>query len=430
MCLINRVYSKELFWVIIGYIVNLLGLLAALKLLTTFLSPVEFGKYSLGLAITGIIHAFIYGPISQATLRFFSEMHAQNNLDDFFEYLRVLHLKTAFIIFVAGGLCSINIKYFFGLPWAALILAALVNTVAGGISNSIVAVFTATRGRVVVAVYQGVLVIFSTLFSIAAIHWFSTTGLIALCGYAIGLSLTTLMFYLYAIKKFKLPSHGNIKKSSGNTYFSRKFWGFASPFVVFALFGSVVNYGDRWLVQAIFDEEMVGIYTAILLIANTPMNVFGTVVTQFVLPVLYAASGNEQSSDRQDKIYSYVMIVSAACLLMAVSVAYVFSELILSIFTGPAFVPYHNSFWVIAFGCAMFQFGQLNVMKGLIEKRPQSYIVPKAIHAVSFLVVMALIGRKFALMGVAIAICVSSGLYIVSVILANRQLGFLSERDR
>lgn len=429
MWMIKRAYSKELLWVVIGYLGNLLGLMAALKFLTTFLYPVEFGQYALGLAITGIIQAFIYGPISQATLRFFAETQIQNNLDGFFEYLQGLHLKIAFIIIVAGVLCSINAKYFFGLSWAILILAASVNTVAGGISNSIVAVFTATRDRVVVAVYQGVSVIFSTLFSIAAIQMYSTTGFIALCGYAIGLSLATLMFYLYAIKKFKLPSYGNIKNISKSTGFSRKYWRFASPFIVFALFGSVVNYGDRWLVQAIFDQEMVGIYTAILLIANTPMNIFGTIVSQFVLPVLYAASSNQQSTNRQDNIYSYVMLISAVCLLMTVLVAYIFSELILSIFTGPAFVPYHNSLWVIAFGCAMFQFGQLNVMKGLIEKRPHSYIVPKAIHAVSFLVVIALIGRKFSLMGVAIAICVSSGLYIVSVILANRQRGLFSERD-
>lgn len=96
-------HSKELSWVAAGYLLNLAGLAAAIKLLTTLLGPLAFGEYALGLAIAGILQGIIYGPISQATMRFFADHKDKGRLTHFFDFLTRLQTKVAVHILVLGG---------------------------------------------------------------------------------------------------------------------------------------------------------------------------------------------------------------------------------------------------------------------------------------------------------------------------------------
>lgn len=100
--------------------------------------------------------------------------------------------------------------------------------------------------------------------------------------------------------------------------------------------------------------------------------------------------------------------------------AFLFSEPILALLSSDEFVPYHKVLWVMALGCAIFQFAQLCVMRGFVEKRPQVYVIAKAAHATSFLMVLALVGDRLSLMGVGLAICISSFIYLIAILIANK----------
>ena len=106
--------------------------------------------------------------------------------------------------------------------------------------------------------------------------------------------------------------------------------------------------------------------------------------------------------------------------MVGVLTAFLFSEPILALLSSEEFVPYHKVLWVMALGCAIFQFAQLCVMRGFVEKRPQVYVIAKASHATSFLLVLALVGDKLSLMGVGLAICVSSFIYLIAILIANK----------
>lgn len=411
-------HSKELSWVAAGYLLNLAGLAAAIKLLTTLLGPLAFGEYALGLAIAGILQGIIYGPISQATMRFFADHKDNGQLTHFFDFLTRLQTKVAVHILVWGGLISFGAAQLFGNNWGMVTITAVLIAVAGGANTTIAAIFSANRDRAAVALYQGVGVVLSTLFSIVAIKLWGGAGYVALVGSALGALIMATVYFHYLKRAFVLPALS--LRLTNKSDDMKEFVAFASPFVLFAVFGSIVNYGDRWMVQAIFRQEYVGIYTVLFLIANTPMNLFGTVVTQFVLPILYSIDPAHDTSRRRARIYRYVLTFSALFLMLGVLVAFLFSEPILALLSSDEFVPYHKVLWVMALGCAIFQFAQLCVMRGFVEKRPQVYVIAKAAHATSFLMVLALVGDRLSLMGVGLAICISSFIYLIAILIANK----------
>lgn len=416
-------------WTAFGYLINLAGLIVALKLLTSILGPTSFGQYALGQAIVGVIQVFFYGPISQAVLRFFSINHEENKLKGFFSFLICLHVKVAILIASGAGIASLFVYSNTEMSWVIVVISAAVAAIFSGINATLTSIYTANRDRVIVAIYQGVAVMICTFCSVAGISVFPPSGWVALVGHAIGVVLIFIFYYLYFKKSFNLPKLNLGLFFEPNSIFVKQFHLYATPFVFLGLLGSVVNYGDRWIVQGIFSEELVGIYTALFQIANTPMSLFGTVVAQYVLPILFSSKAQVKPSKQHDHFYLITMSISGLCLVLGVLFSYSFSEFLLSLLTSAAFAQYHNVLWVITLGCALFQFAQLSVIRGLVELRPQVYVVAKAIHAFSFLIIITLIGNRYSLMGVALAISMSSLLYLSAIVVINRKSDNLSGEE-
>jgi len=409
--------SSEMAWVLVGNSLNIFCLFISLKLLTTILGALNFGEYALGLAIVGIIHIFVYGPITQATLRFYSKIKFEDKLNTLLYFLFNLHKKVIVILLSFGFISAILVMEIVDNKWGLITIITTLIAILNGITATITAIFTADRNRMAVAIFQGCSAFLNLPFSLAAIYLISVEGSSALLGYTISTLLSTLLYCLYFLKKYNFSKSDNIQKLEYT--FEQPFFTFARPFFIFALLGCTVNYGDRWIVQILFNQEMTGIYTVLFQISNTPLSFFCAILNQYLSPIFYRAHPQNHILEKHRLLFNLALIGSGGCLLIWCLIVFYFSKIIISILTSNDFIVYHDSLWLMTFGCAIFHFAQLISIRGFIELRPHSYITAKTIHAVSFFIFIFL-WRDLSIYGISFAIIMSSFCYLLAIAFANR----------
>ena len=90
----------ELAWVVTGQLLAFLGGFAGIKILTNVLGPEGYGQLALGLTIAGLLNMFVYGPIGQVVLRFFSVYRERGELSIYFTILKNAHITSAVLLVV------------------------------------------------------------------------------------------------------------------------------------------------------------------------------------------------------------------------------------------------------------------------------------------------------------------------------------------
>jgi uncharacterized membrane protein YvlD (DUF360 family) len=78
--------------------------------------------------------------------------------------------------------------------------------------------------------------------------------------------------------------------------------------------------------------------------------------------------------------------------------------------------------WMITLGLGIFTLAQILVIKGLNFTKPKVYILPKAIQALSFVILAWFLSKRFHISGMAFALLGSSILYFISVIIVNQKI--------
>jgi len=195
--------------------------------------------------------------------------------------------------------------------------------------------------------------------------------------------------------------------------------------MIFAGFAAISMYSDRWVLQGLFGESEVGIYAALYQIGNAPVTFLIGLISQFVVPIIFERAGamtKKTQADNSSKLLHQVVIVSVILLVPIVVIAYFFSEPVVRILTNTTFSEHSEVLWVLVAGIALFNVGQLLIIKGLNHNRPEVYLLPKALQACSFVILAYFLAMQFHLMGVAIALCVSSLFYLFAVAMANKRL--------
>src|SRR5207249_9119358 len=106
----------------------------------------------------------------------------------------------------------------------------------------------------------------------------------------------------------------------------------------------------------------VGIYVALYQIANAPISLFSSAMSQFVMPIIFDQGGSMASlvEVRQgERTLRYSLMVAGVVMTCLVACTFLISETLVRILTTPVFAEYHASLWVVTLGLALFHFGQM-----------------------------------------------------------------------
>jgi len=416
----------EISWIIVGQALGFVGGFIGIKVLTNVMGPKGYGQLALGLSIAGLFAMFLYGPIANAVLRFFVVYREQGKLGVYFSLLKKCHLLLIFAVsFLAFGACGIA-WYYLGTEWALIILFSSLYGIASGINASYLSLQSAVRQRKIAALHQGADVLLRVGLSIVLLLAFKNSGYISLMGYLLGTLIVTVSQWFFALKNPDVRENWLVPVDASEERKARaELSGYAGSFVIFSGFAAISMYADRWILQGFFGEGYVGIYAAIFQIAAAPVNILFAMVNQLMVPIVFERAGSmtttAQAVDSAVMVRATI-IVSGVLAVFLVLAAYLLGEPLVRLLTSAAFAGYHAILWLTVLGLSLFNIGQLFCLKGLYCNQPRIYIWPKGVQAASLLAFGFPLVRNWGLLGMSTALCASSLLYIIIVLVVNRRI--------
>lgn len=422
----------ELFWVVVGQFFGFVGSFIGIKVLTTVMGPKEYGELALGLTIAGLFNMYLYGPLANVVARFFAVYRERGELPVYFGVLKRSHLILAVTLSSLAALVGLVLYPWLGIKWAMIGLIATLYAVAVGINSSYISLQSAVRQRQVVALHQGADVWLRTGLAILLLYTIGANGCSALLGYALGTLLVTISQALFARKNTEIAPWWNEAASdqTRNRQCRLEFTGYAASFIGFAGFAAISMYADRWVIQGVFGAHEVGIYAAIYQIAAAPVNLLFAMINQLMVPIIFERAGAMTSSVQtagSELLIRQTILVSAILSLFIIVISLLLGEPIIRILTSARYAEHHQLLWLTVTGIALFNVGQIFALRGISRNQPQIYLLPKGAQAAFFLALAYLLARLHGLPGVALALCLSSLVYLVAVIVTNRRLSLLPE---
>lgn len=422
---LNRIEPiKEAAWVFVGQAFAFLGGLAGIKLLTNLMTVESYGELALGLSIAGIVNVFLFGPLGQVGLRFYSTCRENGETTTFTAVLVRLHSQAIILL----ATISLPIAPLVGIAlewkWALFFLTAIMFGVLSGVQGSLLSLFAASRDRRMAALTQGADTWLRLGCATVIVYCGGSAGILAIVGYATG-SLLIVATQIWVARRRGFWSDRSPPDGARSSVLRIEFLRYALPFIAFAGLASVSLYADRWLLQTFLMAADVGIYSAIFQLASAPVALLMGVATQLIIPVVFARSGNLDDHDRtrsSQRLVSRSVLIIGAMYAALTLAAYRWGEVFITLLTNADYAKYASSLWVIVFSQALFNLAQFLVSIGLTLHKPHAYFAAKLGQAVCLLIAGLLLVRTGGVNGMAEALLVSSIVYLAWVIAVNKGL--------
>jgi len=414
---------NEIAWVLAGQVLSFAGGFLAIKLLTVLLGAQAYGRFAAGLTLAGLCNMFVYGPISQALMRFYSICRERGELSAYFAVADRLSFAVALGFIALAAASGTAVWLALDRGWALIVLAALAVGIVAGTNSCLITVLSAQRKRRAVALLQALDAWLKPLLAMAFLWIAGPDAGVALLAFFLGTLLVTVAQWVRR-ETVRPP-----KTASVSTASRRQLRGqvlrYSASMGVFSFFGAISAYSDRWIALGLAGEHDLGVYAAMYQIANVPFVVMLAVITQLVTPVLYDRAGQATTAQalvRSDKLLGQT--IAAAAILMGglVLLAWALARPVLLLLTTPEFAQRSELLAPVVLALAVFQLGQLYTLRGMYHNRPSVYFWPKALQALTLALCGIVLTRGYGLVGLVIALNVSSLLYLGAVRLANRRL--------
>lgn len=410
--------GAEALWVTIGQTLTFAGAVLAVKILTTLLSPSEYGALALGLSLAGAMNMFVYGPLGQVVLRFYSICQEERSLDSFFASLRRVHAQLSGILLVCGVLIDVLVWWMWGAQWGVLVMITILFGVVSGLQGALLSLANAMRQRSLAAVSQFADVWVRLILSLTLVAVIGATGLCAMIGYLIGSAL------VFGWQVYQLPAE--VWRAAGTDFLGAeasdrlqgRFWEYGVPFVSFAGVAVVSQYADRWLLQAFWGQHEVGIYAALYQVASAPVAFVMSIVNQIIIPLVFQRVGSRSSIEGIGRgralltMTERFLVATFFCMTVGV---FLWGEPLVRFLTSAEYASQSHICWIIMLGLSVFNLGQLSSILGYSLNRTDVYIWPKVFQGVTVLILGGLLARHQGVVGMAMALLGASSLYLISI---------------
>lgn len=328
--------AKEGSWIVIGQMATLAGSLVLVRLLTEYLSPIEYGQLALGLTVAGLVNQVVMGGAGNGIGRFYSIAAETNDLRGYLRASRrLLAYATAVVVILAlvlmAGLLWLGYSHWMGLAAAALVFSVL-----SGYNSSLNGIQNAARQRAIVALHGGLDAWLKILLAVGVILWLGSSSTAVVIAYA-GSSLLVTGSQLFFLRRL-IPYQSTPDRDT--TQWMRQMWAYSWPMAAGGLFNWGYYASQRWSLELFASTEEVGQFYALTQIAYTPISMAGAMFLSFLLPILFARAGDATSTERLRSTHRVVALVAMIGLLMTITLAvvsYFAHELVFFLLAAPEY---------------------------------------------------------------------------------------------
>lgn len=396
--------QSEIVWVVFAQILTFSGSLAAVKVLTSLLSTAAYGEFSLALTIAGGVNMFVFGPLSQAGMRYSSIATETGNTLTFLRTVNRLSWEgAAFVLVIGLGAMALLVLIEDSIHWSGWAISAIGFGIASGLLSIPIALFTAQRKRRLVAYLQGGDAWARVGFALMCIFFLGETAFAAVLGYFAG---STLFFFLAAQRLSVARQYDVCIRSESDEVIAlrRKLLAFAYPFLGFSLFALIAQYGDRWLLQQSRGADDVGVYAVLLQTATIPITLLYTFMSNITAPIVFARVGHDPTGARLASVGTLLVRVSLTYIVLVTlggSVIWEFGDSLVSLVSNANYVGHTEILLILYAAAACFMLGQYWALIGLANNQPGKLLVPKLLQALILLVLGAILVPTLGMTGVA-----------------------------
>lgn len=412
----GRAAFTEVAWVVAGQAAAVIGSLALLRLLTTIMTPDEYGRLALGLTLAGLVGQAMTGGVANGIGRFRSIAVESGGLGDFVHAARRMAIRTGGLV-LASGLLLAGALFLVGRPeWAWIVVWTVPFATFSGWNQMLVAYQGAARRRPIVAVFSALEQWLRLPAAWLLATWFRPDAATMIAALSVA-SLAAV------VAQAPLVERAGSRSPEAERDWIRRMNAFARPFMLFGIFTWMQQASDRWALEAIASTRDVAAFAVLFQIGYAPLSMLSSLAMSVIGPVLYQRAGDAASAERIRRVRATIRrLCGGVLLLTAIGTAagFFLRDFIFALLVGPEFrdaaplLP-----WMVA-AAGLFAAGQVLSLGLMAEVDTARLIRPKIVTALVG-VVFNVGGAAWAgVTGVAIASCAFGLVYLAWIAMLVR----------
>lgn len=311
----KRRIARDAIWTAFGQIFSALAFLASVKFMTKILSPDDFGRLTLSLAISALALGFSTNPQLQALTRYYTDWQRSGNIHTLRSTGKAVITRTVCIataILFSGWL---GYSILFGGKWYDGVWIAII-LIIDSIRLFEISLLNAARRQRDAALLSSGDAWSRPLFAVGIIAITGPSATAALAGYATGSVIVILVMRLVSLARGQQAR--NISETKGLPVHSQAdpnlaaaIRRYAKPLVPLALFGWLSGVGDRFVIGGLLNMHDAGLYAAAYGLASRPFMMLTAFIELTLRPILYdAVSNNDKELVRISKMAFIISTVS------------------------------------------------------------------------------------------------------------------------
>lgn len=397
--------SSDVFWLLFGQLASILGYLALIRLLTTYVAVAVYGEWALCLSLVGIVNQVIFGGVIAGVSRYYSIAKESNDLFFYWKGSKVVIRQATGVVCLTAGVCSVGLFLFDELLWIPVALILAVFALITGYSSCLAGIQSSARAHLYVAIHNGASPWLTSFIFLIFIKFSAPSITIIAAAYTLSTSLM-LLSQLFFFRKLSNQTEGNAQDKTTQEW-TQIILSFSLPISFFGIFTWAQQASDRWALGYFSSNESVGQYAVLFQLGFTPSVLLIGLLAQLLGPILYGISGNANDSNRNQQVSRLALKAVAASLigtLLLFSLTLMLHRDFFKLLTPPQYweISYYLPLMVLAGG--VFGAGQLLALKAMSEIKIRRMARIKILTSLTGIIFNLLGAYFFGLTGVVIAI--------------------------
>ena len=412
----GRAAFTEVAWVVAGQAAAVIGSLALLRLLTTIMTPDEYGRLALGLTLAGLVGQAMTGGVANGIGRFRSIAVESGGLGDFVHAARRMAIRTGGLV-LASGLLLAGALFLVGRPeWAWIVVWTVPFATFSGWNQMLLAYQGAARRRPIVAVFSALEQWLRLPAAWLLATWFRPDAATMIAALSVA-SLAAV------VAQAPLVERAGSRSPEAERDWIRRMNAFARPFMLFGIFTWMQQASDRWALEAIASTRDVAAFAVLFQIGYAPLSMLSSLAMSVIGPVLYQRAGDAASAERIRRVRATIRrLCGGVLLLTAIGTAagFFLRDFIFALLVGPEFrdaaplLP-----WMVA-AAGLFAAGQVLSLGLMAEVDTARLIRPMIVNALVGVVLYVVCAAWAGVTVVAIDSCVFGLVYLAWIAMLVR----------
>jgi O-antigen/teichoic acid export membrane protein len=410
-------FRSEIFWILLGQAGVLLGGMTGIKLLTQWVSPVEFGRFALANTLVLLIGTNVFGPVGQWGMRFWSVTGERRERAVFSRFTgKIIYKLSLWILWIGAGSAAVII-FLKDWSWGMLIFMSIIAGILSGWAGVRLSIFMAARERKRVGLINTCAAFAKPLAGVLLIYLFVADAILILAGYVISLCVVVIVCENQFKKLVNTDSQNRPEnKTTGNHRLKKELSAFIWPFYAWGIFGWMHQSCDRWAIQSFHGTDVVGAFFVISQLAVYPLVAGSSFLSALFIPIAYQKAGGLVSGSDFRSASKIISVMTGFYFIGAVSLILVyvfFHEQVVLLISSDRFTVYSTYLPWLTGAWALYYLGQMFAGFGLLANKPGLYLAPIIISGVLVTMLSFLLSSRYGVPGVVWAIGIAGAVYVL-----------------